>query len=344
VVVVGAGAAGLTAARALREGTDAEVVVVDKARGVGGRMATRRLAGGATGDSGAQFFTARDPAFAATVADWHDAGVAAPWFAGAVGAEGTTGDDGHVRWRGAPGMTAVAKHLARGIDVRVRCRVTALHLTDGAWRLAVAGHRSEAGHRHDGGDGDALLHADAVVLTAPVPQALELLAAGGVALPRTDQAALRAVRYDPCLTGLVPLGGDARLPDPGALAPTAGALTWIAENRRKGVSATPTLTLHAGPTASRAHWDEPPDAVLRLLWDAAVAAGVDGRAEPLLEQAHVHRWRYARPTTLHEGPCLAVDLPAPLVLAGDAFSAARVEGAITSGAAAARAVAALLPG
>ena len=45
-----------------------EVIVVDKGRGVGGRMATRRvpsLSGEATFDHGAQFFTVRDDAFAA---------------------------------------------------------------------------------------------------------------------------------------------------------------------------------------------------------------------------------------------------------------------------------------
>ena len=41
VVVVGAGVAGLTAARSLAAFSD--VVVVDKGRGVGGRLATRRI-------------------------------------------------------------------------------------------------------------------------------------------------------------------------------------------------------------------------------------------------------------------------------------------------------------
>ena len=68
VVVVGAGAAGLSAARQL--GDRYEVVVFDKARGVGGRMATRRL-GDATFDHGAQFLTAHDPGVRGpTVEEW----------------------------------------------------------------------------------------------------------------------------------------------------------------------------------------------------------------------------------------------------------------------------------
>ncbi|MSO32728.1 MAG: FAD-dependent oxidoreductase, partial [Ilumatobacteraceae bacterium] len=57
VVVVGAGIAGLTAARALSHAGHS-VIVLDKGRSVGGRMATRRI-GDATVDHGAQFFTVR---------------------------------------------------------------------------------------------------------------------------------------------------------------------------------------------------------------------------------------------------------------------------------------------
>ena len=43
VVVIGAGMAGASCARALAQAGCAAVQVVDKARGVGGRLATRRL-------------------------------------------------------------------------------------------------------------------------------------------------------------------------------------------------------------------------------------------------------------------------------------------------------------
>ena len=46
-----------------------EVVVLDKGRSPGGRLATRRI-GEATLDHGAQFFTVRSDAFAARVDRW----------------------------------------------------------------------------------------------------------------------------------------------------------------------------------------------------------------------------------------------------------------------------------
>ena len=60
VAIVGAGLAGLMAGRTLAEAGH-EVVLLDKGRSPGGRLATRRI-GEATLDHGAQFFTVRSEA------------------------------------------------------------------------------------------------------------------------------------------------------------------------------------------------------------------------------------------------------------------------------------------
>ena len=62
VLVIGAGMAGLIAAAELRR-AGRRVLVLDKSRGGGGRLASRRI-DGATFDHGAQFITTRDPRFA----------------------------------------------------------------------------------------------------------------------------------------------------------------------------------------------------------------------------------------------------------------------------------------
>ena len=73
VVVIGAGVAGLMAAQSLvKNGHD--VVVLDKGRSPGGRLATRRI-DDATLDHGAQFFTVRESSFESHVAEWIASGV-----------------------------------------------------------------------------------------------------------------------------------------------------------------------------------------------------------------------------------------------------------------------------
>jgi predicted NAD/FAD-dependent oxidoreductase len=328
IVVVGAGIAGLTAARRLT-GADgsadgsAEVVVLDKGRGVGGRVATRRI-GEATLDHGAQFLTTHTPDFAETVAGWERAGVVRPWFHGRIGPQGVLEADGHVRYRGAPTMNAIARHLAIGLDVRLGTRVTAVQPDGERWIV-----------RTDG-PGARDLAADVLVLTTPVPQALDLLAAGGVDLAATDREALGAVRYDPCLALLAPLHGPSGLAHPGAVDPDAGPIEWMADNHTKGVSGTVAVTLHADAAYSHEHWTASVDVIAA---DLLAAAGL--RSGAIHELVQVQRWRYARPTVLHAQRCLVADLTPALVLAGDAFGEAKIEGAALSGAAAAEAVAAL---
>ncbi|MDF1699745.1 MAG: FAD-dependent oxidoreductase, partial [Planctomycetota bacterium] len=79
IAIVGAGLSGLLAARELSTAGH-RVRVFDKARGPGGRMATRRRQELAF-DHGAQYVTIRDRRFRQEVDTWLAAGVAAPWAA-----------------------------------------------------------------------------------------------------------------------------------------------------------------------------------------------------------------------------------------------------------------------
>ena len=78
VLVIGAGISGLLCASELQR-AGVSVRVLDKGRGVGGRMATRRMGGGRF-DHGAQFFTVREPSFQSYVDEWLQAGVIQEWF------------------------------------------------------------------------------------------------------------------------------------------------------------------------------------------------------------------------------------------------------------------------
>ena len=77
MVVVGAGIAGIACARELAAAGVA-VRVLERARVVGGRMASRRLHGRPV-DLGAAYFTVSDPGFAQVVRGWQAAGLARPW-------------------------------------------------------------------------------------------------------------------------------------------------------------------------------------------------------------------------------------------------------------------------
>lgn len=313
ILIVGAGMAGLSAADKLRA-RGREVLVIDKGRGVGGRLASRRI-GGATFDHGAQFLTARVPRFAASVDRWLEEGVLEEWYR--TSAEDP---DGRPHWRGKPTMTAIAKHLAREVEVLLAKRMVSLRPLRAGWVAEV--------------EGDETILASAVLLTPPVPQTLDLLESCWSNLSRETRERLEGIEYERCLAVLAVLDGPSRVPAPGMVRPPQGSIASMADNQTKGVSATPAVTIHGGPAFSLEHWDRDRQESGRELLQAAgpwLGSGVI--------DFQVHGWRHSKPLRVEESPCLVLSLSPPLVLAGDAFAGPRVEGAALSGWAAADALA-----
>lgn len=299
--------------------------MLDKGRGVGGRMATRRFGDssdspdpgdGAVFDHGAQFFTVRGERFGSLVDGWISDGAAAEWSRGFPTPQ-EAASDGHPRYRGAEGMTSIPKHLAQGLDVRTGERVDRVDREGSGWRLTT-----EPGGEYE---------ADALLVTTPAPQALVLAESGGFRLGGEDRDALASIEYDPCVALMVRLaGGEAPLPEPGGLQIKSEPLDWIGDNRLKGISGAPALTIHAGPGWSRQHYDDSDEELTKALLPlAGEAIGQD--LAPLVLDSSIARWKYSWVTQPYEEACLVASSEAPLVFAGDGFGQPKVEGAALSG-------------
>jgi predicted NAD/FAD-dependent oxidoreductase len=308
VVIIGAGISGLVAGRQLVD-AGADVVVVDKGRSVGGRLATRRI-GSATLDHGAQFFTVRSPAFQRRVDDWVERGLVAVW------SHGFSGDDGHPRFAATAGMNSLAKDLATGLDVHCSTMAFAVRPDgDAGWHVVID---------------DGTVHgADAVIVTAPLPQAFALLADSGIDLDET----LMRTDYDRTIGLLATLDRAPAVPAPGGLQAPTDEVAFVADNQAKGVSAAPAITVHASAAWSEAHWDD--DVVLLDSALRELAEPWLGAAEVI--DAQVKKWRFATPRTTWPDPCWVAE-GGSVVLAGDAFDGPRVEAAHNSGLAAAHAL------
>ncbi len=314
-VIVGAGMAGLMAARTL---TDAgwRVAVLDKGRSVGGRMATRWLDGRANlADHGAQFFTVRSVTFEHWVQQWQAAQVVKVWAHG-----WSNNDDTHPRYAAPAGLNALARHVAHGLPVQVNTTVQAVQVEGNGWRVLA--------------DDGTAWHARRLLLTAPVPQSLALLQAGGVPVEPPQHAELNAVTYDPCLCALFRLEHPSRLTAPGALQHPTAHVGWLADNHLKGLSAAPLFTVHATPDYSRTHYAAAEATVLADLW-AEVQPWANDPA-PLTQQ--LKRWRYAQVQNPHPQRYVRLASLPPVFLAGDGFGEPRLEGAALSGLAAATAL------
>jgi hypothetical protein len=346
VLIVGAGLSGLIAARALRAAGWA-VTVIESAVRAGGRLRTERTAG-AVFDTGAQFFSVRDPAFAALVDGWRSAGLVDAWCSGFAAVDAHAAmhapvavEDGFPRYRVVGGMDQLAEHLTRGLTVRLATQVGAIDAAEGLVTAQV---------QH--GTASERIQADAVILTAPVPQSVALLSAGHQARPLPQDVAvlLAGVRYAPCVCVSLdyPDADEMALPPPGAVRLLDGPISWLASQRAKGLRQRGEgVVVHAHAAWSEQHggWS-----------DAQVAAILATHAGRLLSRwsmrdwsaptaVTVTRWTTSLATATVAPACVQVDLGAPVLFAGDAFGdRPRVEGAALSGLAAAAALSAGLPG
>lgn len=299
VAIIGAGLAGLACADAL-VAAGHRVTLFDKARGPGGRMSTRRIAtplGEASFDHGAQYFTARDPAFRAQVARWREQGVAAPWPE--AGAEA---------WVGVPAMNAPVRQMASAHEVHWSARVDRLARGASGWLLH--------------GDGVPDQAFGLVVVAIPAEQAAALLEPWDTTMAQQAAATVSA----PCWTTMLALAEP--LPTPIKTLRDRGAIGWAALNSSKpGRSGTETWVVQASPDWSRAHLEADSDWVTQTL----VAALADALGVEIAEPATAvsHRWRYARSGALEAG--FLHNAANDLAVCGDWLIGPRVESAWCSG-------------
>ena len=331
VAIVGAGVSGLSCARVLTE-AGLEVRLFEKARGPWGRLATRRSDEGQGGwDFGAQYFTVRDARFEAVVRQLAGEGLVSPWEGRIVALdEGrrVRPVGGGTRWVGVPGMSALGLALGRGLSISVGVEVgNVFGQGDGEAGLSLVDTH-----------GGALGTFDAVVLAVPAPQAARLVrdADGDLA------DSLGAVPMEPCWAGLLEAPARVDVAWDGAFCELAsGVLGWVARDSSKpgrqardgpgdgpggGVER---WVLHARSDWSARHLEESGDVVAQRLlgaFEELIGDRVVGRLQ-------VHRWRFARGESPVAGPL--VGARARVVACGDWAAGGRVEGAFSSGLAAA---------
>ena len=299
VAIVGAGMAGLACADALKNAGHS-VAVFDKGRGPGGRMATRRLRtalGEVSIDHGAQYFTARDPAFKDEVATWRDRGIAVPWpLAGADA------------WIGVPGMNAIIKQMAADHAVTWDHLVTAITRKNEEWWLM--GKTGEIGPF------------DAAVLAIPAEQAAAMLSLHDFSMARV---ALKA-RSQPCWASLFVF--DRPLNDLPPMIRNRGTIGWAARNNAKpGRHGPEAWVVQASGTWSLEQLEASPEHISAMLC-AALSEAV-GCPLPQPVAAVSHRWRYALSAGTGDGALC--NMAIGLGVCGDWLLGPRVECAWLSG-------------
>lgn len=335
IAVVGAGMAGIVCARTLVQAGH-RVTLLEKSRGAGGRMSTRRTEFGGF-DHGAQFFTVRDPRF--TQALKATAAPVQAWSAAVVRVLDTVGhamatdeNTQTQRWVAKPGMNSLLKHWCAPLEAGLqgsRCyhqtqvvRIEPDALNPQRWQL-----------RTEGPDNTQQVYGgfDQVVLAIPNPQADALLRSS--ALGRHWATTLAPVQVDPCWTLMLAF--------PQAAASASGfgphwhaarsehhRIQWVArESSKPGREALERWTVQASTDWSIEHLEDDDERVkAKLLRGFTEITGI--RATP--SHAAVQRWRYAR-TRTPLGQPFVWNAEQGIGVCGDWCIGHRVEDAFVSG-------------
>ncbi|HIK31488.1 MAG TPA: FAD-dependent oxidoreductase [Oscillatoriales cyanobacterium M59_W2019_021] len=336
VAVIGAGLAGLTCAGQLdRAGYN--TVVLEKSRGVGGRLATRRVAG-TRADLGAPYLQEEGRLSSLLLRVLGNRRVLQPWTE-TVWQWNPDGspqpEPPQPRYIAPSGMNAVGKFLAAGLEIWFDRRVCDVTLTKNhTWHLRLDAPRGS-------GDLPLELTAKAIVVAIPAPQALPLLEP--LRVSELTQK-VRSVEYDPgfaVIAGYAPEKSEQLAEDRPWRAirfPHHDALSWLGlDSSKRSPSSQPIFVLHSSAEFARTNLESTDlEAVGQQLLDQAASLFLPEFATP--EFLQVHRWRYAFSRQSYPQDCLTVRLSLPLVCCGDWCGLNRIETALRSGLAAASAL------
>jgi renalase len=276
IAVVGAGLAGLTAARTLHAAGH-RVHVFEKSRGVGGRIATNR-ASEAAFDHGAPYFTARDERFIEEIQEWLRAGTCTAWHAKVAPefARGSALRNADEPWFvGTPAMKDLASNWSTDLAISYLTEIRAVKRDGAAWKLVA-------------NDGENLGAFDLVLVATPAPEAVPLLPPGSPLRFAVEQIVVL-----PCWTVMLeyadnlPLCTDAGQPEDEVL----GWLTYDTSKPDRPKDAH-RWVLHATTDWSIANL---------LSTERHVAEEMLERLSALCGETHLpeprrvfaHRWRYA---------------------------------------------------
>jgi len=302
-VIVGAGITGLALGSFLREKnpTD-EVVILEKSRGVGGRMATRRTDRGKF-DHGAQFYSHKE-SIAKLHLQWQSQNLVQEWFQ----------SDNVSKFISPSGMTALAKSLAAPLSIELEMKALKVNSASGlSWEVEIENHLP--------------MVADRLILTAPMPQNLELLDRSGLPVSDRLRKAVYAKAVVLLFEGIAPNDLDGTL---GFKDNINESVFSVSNQFKKGLHSVPSWTVVMTPQFSDQVFEMADEQILPLALKEVM------RIAPSLayENVQLKKWRYSHPLTLacSKGEPMFTDVAKNFYLAGDAFGGASVAGAVASAA------------
>jgi renalase len=278
VLIIGAGVSGLLLGSHLGD----RAIIVEKSRGVGGRIANRRVEDQGF-DHGAPYLV-DDPLVRETIVE--------------TGLEEEVKHDSMGIFL-QNSMTRFPKKLIQDLNIKKSTRAEVISKSNHSWKVTC--------------DNGEIYESKILVITAPLPQALELLDKNDLSY----QAELKTITYLKAVMALI-ITRDGALPD----LPTSSFTHSILPMRLRNLHPSG-FVMRANPEESERLFDSSDEIILKELESNFLAAYTK---KPVIDYSELKKWRYVTPTTSLPYPYLEVQ--ENLFLIGDAFHHPDVRGSI----------------
>lgn len=329
IAVVGAGISGLTAGKILASAGH-EVVIFEKSRGFGGRMATRytgidlenRL------DHGINHFAVSDPVFNSAVEEWESKGLVQKW------GQSFSFYDGETLLQRSPlsesslftsvkGMNEIGRELGRMCDVHFNSKVGGL--------TYFGKHRTRKKPWMINFESGNVISADAVILATPAPQAYGIL---GMSQDETDTLKMvrqiDEIQYQSSFTLMLRFEG-VPVPSWQGIECENSLISFISnESLKRGEKDSLYLSVQSTYAFSQSNKDQLKEQVAEQLIHEL--SGILGSWAKSYHWKQIHFWRYASCVNpLHVSYLDRLNEDAPLALTGDYFKGSTLQDAYLSG-------------
>jgi renalase len=204
-------------------------------------------------------------------------------------------------------MNTIPKKLAENLDISLNEKVVLISENE---------VKTESGNSYS---------FDNLIITCPIPQVIELFQKSKIDFSEKDKTVLDGIKYEPCIAIMAVLKEATDIPTGGFILENQ-AVAWIADNFQKGISTTPTATLHASAEFSKKHLEVDLQEVSKMMLES-VSQFISPEN---IVATQVHRWRYSNAIKRYEQPFYQLENQ-NIYLAGDGFGMGNVEGAFLSG-------------
>ncbi len=321
IAVIGAGVAGLTCAQKLQQ-AGRRVVVFDKSRGLGGRLATRRLAG-THADHGVCYLQPKGAAFGELIDKLVNQQILRVWTQGIhrLTADGVLQPPVKFApcYAAPSGATAIAKYLGQNLEIINSQAITAISPIGNGWQLNSA---------------DCQWNAEQVVVAVPPAQALAI---AGMVADTNCFGQMSLVNFTTSITVIAVFPRNqqataAQLAWRGIQGIDHPVLGWIGLDSSKQLKPLhPVLVMQSSAAFAAEYFDAPDLEVIGKRLLAAATPFAIGLDSPEILQ--VHRWGYAFAQNPLPDLFLTAKVQTPLYFCGDWCGGNRVESAFLSGSA-----------